>query len=60
MDKDEIKNILNILSMITEDCPYKRGIGNEETQEGKSCDIHRDCMLCWESELSKELKRLSK
>ena len=53
MNKDEIKQAINILIMVAGDCPKERGIG---TEDGSTCGKHTNCVDCWKSELYKELK----
>jgi hypothetical protein len=54
MKKDEIKQAINTLIMVTGDCPYERGFGEEKDFK---CDSD-NCVDCWKIALSKELKRL--
>lgn len=53
MDKIKIKQICDVLSMVTGDCPYERGIGKEENF---CCHDYGSCVECWQVALSKHIK----
>jgi hypothetical protein len=53
MNKDEMKQAINILIMVTGDCPYEREVGSEKDFK---CQNYPDCVTCWKNALSQELK----
>jgi len=53
MNKIEMRQALDILIMVTGDCPYERGIGKEEDFQ---CKDYPECVTCWKTALSRELK----
>jgi len=55
MTKIEIEKALNVLRMVTGDCPYERGIGKEENY---NCHDFNDCLDCWRSTLNKQLAKI--
>jgi len=57
MNKEEIKQVINTLIMVTGDCPYDRNIGKEEDIH---CENYSNCVDCWKKELFNALNRLEK
>ena len=54
MDKEQIRQKLNTLIMVSGDCPYERDIGKEADYK---CEDYLDCLDCWKKALSKELRK---
>jgi hypothetical protein len=53
MNENEIRQALNVLIMITGNCPYECGFGLDKDN---ICQAE-NCVDCWKIILSKELKK---
>jgi len=56
MNKEQIKQAINTLIMVTGDCPYERGIGEDNID----CNKYNHCIDCWKRELGNELDKILK
>ena len=54
MDKTQIEQTLNTLTMVTGYCPYEKGLG---TKDEINCEA-QGCVSCWKKALYKALKEI--